>query len=497
MRKRLAWTLALILMLTGCTSGALPEKPTVTENKFEQQTAEAPAQAESSGAESTPAENTESSAETTESTQPTAEESSAPAESSTETTESSTTEAPAATPAAVDTPAAHAAPVTGNTYGTYAEESQLTTIEQYAYDGGSYKTFISAFKNNLSQPVDVTMELIAYGSDGAVLSTDHGFVNAVAPGQEAAVVATSYADPAAVDHMEYAYYYGDSYYDPAYYMMEDTLSYWDDQLTIQLTNVGSEDITYSRAVCLFFDENDQFAEYGTAYFWGPLAPGQLDVQNVFTWNGSYPNCMVYFDGYSNGTVTEIKDPATYLETVAVYEYEPFGGYQSKAAVVKNISGEKLTIYGEFITRDANGIAVNVASDYIDILAPGETSILAVSYSVPEGLPGDSTELRLNVQEDNGWYEAIIGDLSATGELEDGKLNISITNNNATVIAKYVKATVIFFDEANNVLEFDYTYVDDDNGNIQPGATETDYIYAPYNGFDHFEIYIEADGELPD
>ena len=164
-------------------------------------------------------------------------------------------------------------------------------------------------------------------------------------------------------------------------------------------------------------------------------------------------------------------------------------YYTRVAILKNISAEPVQVYAQYIIRDANGLAVDVASDNFEVIGAGETVAFYSNRSTPEGLPIASKELVLEVMPVD-YYLPCVSDLSHT-ETDDGsKVEVSVTNN-GTGTPEFVTATVVFFDAEGNMLHANYSYAGDSDSEIKPGATETATIYGPSGGWDHYEVYLEG------
>lgn len=562
MKKIFVCFLALMLVLTGCTSAPAPEKPAETESKFQQE-ASAPAQESSKAEASQPAETAESSA-SAESSQPaqaeaawdgmyqlitmiyanddgvlTTEDMTAPGgqllyatisgtsasywmngnitdttfdpvtgktevsgEPGTLTLDGDTLtlvdetdgftyifrrlnaeEAAAAKTVMESQPAAP----TTNEYGTLCTDSDVEIIEQHVLDDGyGYYNYITAFKNNMPTDKSFNIRIYCYDANNNEIANTTGYLSVVGSGDEAVITALASCDQAP-DHAEYELYYEDPWYQACAKDVEVKASYYEDQLTIEAINHGTVDAMGVEVTALFYDAEGNFVDTDYVYL-SNLAPGDYSASNIYTWDGVYDSVTTYITAYTDGTASTPVDPATVIEKVAEYESVSMN-YYTRVAILKNISAEPVQVYAQYIIRDANGLAVDVASDNFEVIGAGETVAFYSNRSTPEGLPIASKELVLEVMPVD-YYLPCVSDLSHT-ETDDGsKVEVSVTNN-GTGTPEFVTATVVFFDAEGNMLHANYSYAGDSDSEIKPGATETATIYGPSGGWDHYEVYLEG------
>lgn len=378
--------------------------------------------------------------------------------------------------------------VTGE-YGTLATSADATILEQHLYDlGYGYYGYLTGFKSNLDKSQEFTVVAKAYDAAGTLLNDGYGYSNVVAPGEEAMISITFAAD-SMPDHVDYELYYDDPWgsYESMGQQIEVGLNYYEDQLTIEATNRGTMDANWVEITAVFYDAAGNFATVEWAYM-GTLTPGQKDVSAIYTWGETYDSVKCYVHSYGDGTATTPVDVSSIIQVLGEYETK-VTSYMERAVVVKNISDKNYEVYCKYILRDAQGVAVDVTYDYIDVLAPGETSCVFTSRSTPEGLEIASKELIITVEETT-LYVPVISDLAVTAEPDGNNLTVSITNNGAKA-AEFVTATALFFDAENNFLGAEYTYITDSDSEIKPGNTESSTLWGPSGGFDHYEIYLDG------
>ena len=187
------------------------------------------------------------------------------------------------------------------------------------------------------------------------------------------------------------------------------------------------------------------------------------------------------------------DPAATLAVKAEYDYVEYGTMY-KALIVENISTQNVTVPGTLVLRDENGVAIGCSFDTIDVLGPGETSILHCGTTPVDGGPAVATSSYMLKPYVTDYYLPVLAGLTATSAPADNnKVSVSVTNS-GTLAAKYVQAYVIFFDAEGKVLDVEYKYIGDSDSEIKPGATETGEVWGPSSGYDHTEVYLVGEGK---
>ena len=160
-------------------------------------------------------------------------------------------------------------------------------------------------------------------------------------------------------------------------------------------------------------------------------------------------------------------------------------------IVKNNSNAAVRIDGNATAMDSNNNPIGANERSIDVLGPGETSLMVFYFDGVTGIDKVDCSLSYNT---NPRYKPVIGNLSLEQTINDQNLTLVATNN-GSVNAQFVEAYALFFDDSGNVVSYDSQYVVDGDSEIKPGSTISVQLDT-YKGFDHVECYItgRSDGE---
>lgn len=159
-------------------------------------------------------------------------------------------------------------------------------------------------------------------------------------------------------------------------------------------------------------------------------------------------------------------------------------------IVTNNSRTIVDIEGEAAALDKDGKELGTDKKYIDVLAPGETSIMQFYFDDVTGI--DKVDCQLTYAEEHT-YQPVIADIKTEDTVSDQHLTVRATNE-GKLTAQFVEVYALFFDKDNNVISYDSTYITDSNSEIKPGVTISAQLDA-YTDFDHVEYYLagRADG----
>lgn len=136
--------------------------------------------------------------------------------------------------------------------------------------------------------------------------------------------------------------------------------------------------------------------------------------------------------------------------------------------------------------DGNDSVLGSADGSIDVLGPGETSLMTFYFSDV----GDVTTVKTDLQYTQDiYYQPVISNLKVNQSINDKNVTIQVTNN-GDVPAEFVEATALFFDAEGNVIYHNSGYVADNDSEIKPGATLSDQLDS-YEAFDHVNVYLNG------
>ena len=160
-------------------------------------------------------------------------------------------------------------------------------------------------------------------------------------------------------------------------------------------------------------------------------------------------------------------------------------------IIKNTGNRTVALDGNAIAYDALGNRLGADSDSIDVLGPGETSIMTFYFSNVRGV--DSVNCTLS-DTARLYYQPVIANLSVNPSRNNRNLTLSITNN-GSINADFVEAQALFFNESGKVVDSESKFFIDSDNEIKPGATITGQITSNKN-FSRVEYYLtgRSDGE---
>ena len=175
-----------------------------------------------------------------------------------------------------------------------------------------------------------------------------------------------------------------------------------------------------------------------------------------------------------------------FDTQGWYCKEKYGSSSYYFLEVKNNSKATVGISGNATALDGNDSVLGSADGSIDVLGPGETSLMTFYFSDV----GDVTTVKTDLQYTQDiYYQPVISNLKVNQSINDKNVTIQVTNN-GDVPAEFVEATALFFDAEGNVIYHNSGYVADNDSEIKPGATLSDQLDS-YEAFDHVNVYLNG------
>lgn len=185
-------------------------------------------------------------------------------------------------------------------------------------------------------------------------------------------------------------------------------------------------------------------------------------------------------------------------TVADEEFEKTGyifeniiGDSLYFYIVKNNSDAAVKIGGNATAYDSAGNTIGASQRSIDVLGPGETSLLVFYFDSVTGI--DKIDCALSY-DTSTYYKPVINNIRMEQTINDKNLTV-IATNEGNINAQFVEAYALFFDADNNVVSYSSQYITDGDSEIKPGATLSAQLDS-YAEFDHVECYLtgRSDGK---
>lgn len=169
-----------------------------------------------------------------------------------------------------------------------------------------------------------------------------------------------------------------------------------------------------------------------------------------------------------------------------YLYENSIGDTLYFYIVKNNSKASVAVDGNAIAYDSSGNSIGADQAEIDVLGPGETSIMYFYFDSVKGI--DKVDCTLSY-DTTPYYKPIVNGIRMEQSLNDKNLTVVATNE-GSLNAQFIEAYALFFDSDNKIISYDSAYITDGDSELKPGATMSAQLDA-YNGFDHVECYLRG------
>ncbi len=167
-----------------------------------------------------------------------------------------------------------------------------------------------------------------------------------------------------------------------------------------------------------------------------------------------------------------------------YLYENSIGDSLYFYVVKNNSQASVSIDGNAVAKDSGGNTLGASSREIDVLGPGETSLMTFYFDSVTGI--DTIECSLTY-DTKTYYKPVIANLEVEQTINDKNLTVVVTNN-GNINAQFVEAYALFMDGDGNIVSYSSNYITDGDSEIKPGATISEQ-FDSYSSFDHVELFF--------
>lgn len=181
--------------------------------------------------------------------------------------------------------------------------------------------------------------------------------------------------------------------------------------------------------------------------------------------------------------TAVFDEETVIAQLEVTSYQYVSSIKTPwlFIVIKNNSDFDLDISIDLKTYDTQGNINGAKSKSQEAFENNTETIIAFMLDEKPA----SFDYEISAEEED-WYECVVSDLSFETISAKDKEIVSVTNN-ADKAAEFVECTILFF-MGDEVVDYERTYVVDDDSEIKPGKTITKELKS-YEDYDSFKIYF--------
>ena len=342
-------------------------------------------------------------------------------------------------------------------------------------------------KNNSQATVEVNGNATAYDSAGNVIGANSRSIDVLGPGETSLM--TFYFDSVSgIDKVDCALTYdNETYYKPVVgsIAMEQTIN--DKNLTVVATNNGNVNAQFVEAYALFFDADNNVVSYDSTYVTdgdSEIKPGATISVQLDTYKG-FDHVECYLTGRSDGQASAASSDVSDSDFgIKEYIYENSIGDSMYFLAITNNSSKTVGINGNMTAYDANGNVIGADSGSIDVVGPGEESIMSFYFDSVKGI--DHVDYTLGYNTDP-YYTSGLTDLEVVQNINAKNVVVTVTNNGSEA-SKFVEAYALFLDSAGNVVRYDSTYITDGDSEIKPGATISKQLDT-YEAFDTVVVYL--------
>ena len=279
----------------------------------------------------------------------------------------------------------------------------------------------------------------------------------------------------------------ETYYKPVVgnIRMEQTIN--DQNLTVIATNDGNTNAQFVEAYALFFDADNKVVSYDSTYVTdgdSEIKPGGTISVQLDTYKG-FDHVECYLTGRSDGQASTASSGVSDSDfAVKEYLYENSIGDSMYFLAITNNSDKTVGINGNMTAYDAGGNVIGADSGSIDVLGPGEQSIMSFYFDSVKGI--DNVQYTLGYDTEP-YYKSGLEGLEVVQNINAKNVVVTVTNN-GTEASQFVEAYALFLDSAGKVVRYDSTYIVDGDSEIKPGATLSKQLDT-YEAFDTVEVYL--------
>ncbi len=186
------------------------------------------------------------------------------------------------------------------------------------------------------------------------------------------------------------------------------------------------------------------------------------------------------------TPVPTKEPKLSFDDLEIKEYSyDLYGTTEYFLVIKNLTDYTFDLSANVIAYDKENDMIGATDGEIDVLGPGETSIMPLFFMNVSGIDHiDYSGMKYTI---DPYYKPVISGLSVKESQKGSNLILAVTNNN-DYPAEFVEAYALFFDKKNKLIGYDSQYFTDDASEIKPNDTIIQQLTS-FKKFDHVEYYF--------
>lgn len=342
--------------------------------------------------------------------------------------------------------------------------------------------------NNSEAAVEIEGSAVAYDKNNTPIGAGSLSISVLGPG-ETTIDYCYFDGVTGIDNVELQMNYSASrYYYPVINNLDAEVVLNDNNVVVRVTNTGETSAQFVEVHALFFDANNKVIYHDSTYVTdndSEIKPGATLTTQLSVRYKDYDHVELYFTGRSDGRVTAPVEPLVTDADFTFKEYKYESSYASfYFLIIQNNSEYEV----EF---SANGTAFDAASNIlgaddteIDVIGPGQESICYFYFDNVSGI--DHVEYQTTYAISR-YYTDVIHGLDVQATLNDKNIVLTVKNNE-TIPAEFVEAYVLFFGQNGEIVDFNSTYITDNDSEIKPDASITEQI-SVYETFDTVEIYF--------
>ncbi|MCR5088129.1 MAG: hypothetical protein K6C08_01285, partial [Oscillospiraceae bacterium] len=349
--------------------------------------------------------------------------------------------------------------------------------------------FFVVVTNNSEAVVSVDGNAAAKDGEDKAIGADSMSIDVLGPGETS--IGHFYFDSVSdIDHVDYSLSYSrEKYYYPVVGNLSVNQILNDSNVTVTVANEGTINAQFVEAYALFFDEDDNVIGYDSTYVTdndSEIKPGATLSAQLDTYVDYYDYAEVYFTGRSDGSSSAASETVSVSDfDITEYGLENSFGDTMWFLIITNNSEYDVEITANGTAYDEDGYILGADDASVDILGKDQTSICYFYFDGVEDI--DYVDYQLSFDTDS-YYTDVIHNLSADVTINDSNVIVSVTNNGEET-AEFVEAVALFLDEDGEVIEYESTYIVDDDSEIKSGATITEQLDFYGDWFDSVEIYF--------
>ena len=352
-------------------------------------------------------------------------------------------------------------------------------------------TFFLVIKNNTDSAVSISGNALAKDANGGSIGAGNFSVDVLGPGEET-ITYSYFNNVSGVDSVSFQMVTKtEPRYTPVLGSLDVKRFDNGENVSLSVTNNGSVGAQFVEAYALFMDADNNVVRYASTYLTdvdNEIKPGETLYGQLDSYD-SYDHALVYLTGRSDGKANHTEYPFDAAQlSVREFWFESRWGDTYVFLAVTNNSDTDVAVQGNAAALDAAGNVLGAGDLSIDVIGPGQESIGYFYFDDVTGV--DHVDYKLQGDPDS-YYVDIIAGLEGDASINNNNVVISLTNN-GPIPAKFVQVYALFFDANDNMVDWDYVYVTDDDNEIKPGSTLSAQLDTN-EAFDYAELFITGRG----